>query len=102
MTTPRDPDAHVKGVASAMDMVSKVGAAVVVMVVPGVVGLWLDKEWDTGFLALLGFLFGVPMGIYYLLEISGAFRIWKRKSPKSQSPSNSPPTDDHERDRSSE
>ncbi len=102
MKNPRDPNAEMQGIASAMDLTARIGAAVFAMVVPGVAGQWLDQRWGTGFLALLGFLFGIPMGVYYLLEVSGAFRNLKRTSPKPPSKTDSSPTDDHEHDNPSE
>lgn len=89
----RDPDAEARNVSSAMDIVSKVAAAVFMMVVPGVIGQKLDQRWDTGYLALLGFLFGNLFGFYYLITISGPFPGRKGKSPDRPSPSDLPPAD---------
>jgi hypothetical protein len=42
-------------------------AVALVMVLPGLGGLWLDRQYGTKFLALLGFALGVTLGIWTLL-----------------------------------
>jgi hypothetical protein len=74
MRDSRDTKAEITDASSAIEVMSRVFAAVAVMVLPGIAGQWLDNKWGTGYLALVGFLFGVPFGIYYLLETSGALR----------------------------
>lgn len=93
MNDSRDPKAGIDSFGAAFDVIGRVAAAVVVMVVPGVVGQKLDQHWGTGYLALLGFLFGVPFGMYYLLEVSGALRKRRDKSPNQSASSDSPPKD---------
>jgi hypothetical protein len=71
MKKSRDPDPGLKGYSSALELTARVGATVVAIVGPGLAGQWLDQKLGTGFLALLGFLIGIPFGIYYLLLMSG-------------------------------
>lgn len=99
MRKPRDPGVGVDNVASAMDLTARVAAAVVAMVGPGLAGQWLDQRWGTGFLALLGFLFGIPFGVYYLLETSRSVSRQRGTTPRSQPPSETTDTstDDHDR-----
>jgi hypothetical protein len=51
----------------AMEWVSRILAAAVMMFLPGVAGQWLDKRFGTGFLGPVGLAFGVISGIAYLL-----------------------------------
>lgn len=37
------------------------------MVLPGLLGSWLDERWGTQFLALLGFAIGITGGLFHLL-----------------------------------
>lgn len=60
--------------AEAMEWASKVMAIVVVMVLPGLAGQWLDKKLGTGFIVFVGFAFGLTMGMYCLLVMTGAER----------------------------
>jgi hypothetical protein len=54
----------------AMEWVSRILAVVVVMIGPGLLGIWLDHRWGTGFLTLLGFALGLTGGTAYLLVVS--------------------------------
>lgn len=89
MRDSRDPKLGFNSFASAFDVVSRVGAAVGVMVVPGLLGQWLDRKWGTGYLALLGFLLGIPCGIYYLMEVSGALPYRRGRSSQKNKTSDS-------------
>jgi hypothetical protein len=63
--------------AIAMEWVSQVTTVVLEMVLPGLGGQWLDGKLDTGYLGLLGFAFGVTLGVWHL--------IWMTR-PRNQSP----------------
>ena len=54
----------------AMQMVNLVTTIVIEMVVPGIVGHWLDDRWGTRFLALTGLALGVSVGVLHLLALS--------------------------------
>lgn len=54
----------------AMEWVTKITTVALEMVVPGVVGGWLDKKFGTGFIALAGFALGVSVGIWHLCVIT--------------------------------
>ena len=58
--------------ALAMSWVSRIIAAVLVMVLPGLAGQWLDQRLGTTVLALAGFAFGLIGGVFYLLAITKA------------------------------
>ncbi|MCG8583161.1 MAG: AtpZ/AtpI family protein [Pirellulales bacterium] len=54
---------------AAMAWVSRITTVAIEMVLPGVVGSWLDRRWGTGFLALTGFAIGVSVGMWHLLKM---------------------------------
>lgn len=57
------------------------------MVLPGIVGHWLDGRWGTEFLAIVGFMFGSILGVWHLLVMVGA--VGKRR--RSRNPTPPPP-----------
>lgn len=59
-------------IALALEWVSRIIAIALVMVLPGMGGAWLDKRLGTAWLAPLGFVFGMMLGIWYLLVATGA------------------------------
>ena len=63
-STPRQP------LALAMEWVAKITTVGLEMVLPGVGGVYLDKYFQTTFLALLGFGVGMTVGILHLLQMS--------------------------------
>lgn len=58
------------GFAEAMQWASKITAIAIVMVVPAVIGFWLDKQFGTGFLLPLGALIGPPLGLWSLFYMT--------------------------------
>ena len=56
--------------AEGMRWASKISTVALEMVLPGLAGLWLDHQFKTRFLALLGFTLGVPLGIRHLLVMT--------------------------------
>ena len=56
--------------AIAVEWVSRILAVGLVMVVPAVVGLWLDGRWGTKFLVLVGLALGMVLGMWYLLLLT--------------------------------
>lgn len=63
--------------AAAMQWVSRIMAAGLMMVLPGMAGQWLDGRLGTSFLVLVGFAAGLTMSIAYLIAITKP----KRKKP---------------------
>ena len=53
-----------------INWVSKITTVVLEMILPGVIGVWLDRRFETQFLALLGFAVGVPLGIGNLIRMA--------------------------------
>ncbi len=56
--------------ARGMEMVARVMAAAMMMVLPGLGGQWLDRQLGTNWLVLVGFVFGISVSIYYLIVIT--------------------------------
>jgi ABC-type Mn2+/Zn2+ transport system permease subunit len=63
----KDPSDQPSPIGVAFEWVGRILVVVVVMVVPGLVGQYLDDRFGTGFLALVGFGGGLCLGIYSLL-----------------------------------
>jgi hypothetical protein len=57
-------------IAEGMKWVSRITTVALEMVLPGLVGLWLDNQLETQFFALLGFALGVPLGIWHLIAMT--------------------------------
>lgn len=62
-----------------MEWVSRLITVALEMVLPGVLGNWLDKRWGTSFLALVGFALGMVTGVWHLLLMVGVAQT--RRSP---------------------
>ncbi len=58
--------------ALAMEWVSRITTVALEMVLPGVFGGWLDKQFGTAFLALAGFVLGFAVGFWHLLRMTKA------------------------------
>jgi hypothetical protein len=69
MAAPKDRSSPL---AVALEWVSRITAVALVMVVPGLAGYWLDTKLGTGFLMPAGFVFGIVVGMYSLLALTGA------------------------------
>ena len=65
--------------ALAAQWVSRILTVCLVIVLPGIFGQWLDRRWNTSFLALMGFAFGLVAGMYHLLVMTGAVRFGKQQ-----------------------
>lgn len=68
--------------ALAVEWVAKITTVSLEMVIPGLIGTWLDKRWGTSFLALVGFGIGLTVALWHLLQMASP--------PKSR-----PPRDDN-------
>jgi hypothetical protein len=65
-----DPSNQPSPIGVAFEWVGRILAVVVEMVVPGLVGQYLDSRFGTRFLALLGFGGGLTLGIYHLVVMT--------------------------------
>jgi hypothetical protein len=75
----------------AFEWVSKITTVALEMVLPGILGTWLDRRWGTKFLALVGFALGLVVGIWHLLILTGTGNSKRTRRPDSEKPSK----DDH-------
>ena len=57
-------------IAEGMNWVSKITTVALEMVLPGLAGLWLDNQFGTRFLTLIGFALGVPLGMWHLIALT--------------------------------
>lgn len=69
-------------VAAAMQWVSRIFAAAMLMILPGLGGFWLDQQLGTGFIGLAGFAFGLVGGMTYLISATRP-QDAKRRTDKS-------------------
>ena len=65
-----NPTGDLHPIAVAMGWVSRVMSVLVVMVLPGLAGIWLDQKWGTSFLAMVGFAIGMVIGMTWLLVMA--------------------------------
>lgn len=70
----------------AMDWVSRILAVALEMILPGLVGQWLDTRWGTQFLALLGFALGVSLGVWHLLVMTKSQNSRRELGPTRDTP----------------
>jgi hypothetical protein len=69
--------------AVALDWVTRITTVALEMVLPGLVGLWLDRRWGTSFIGLVGFAIGMILGFWHLLLITRSVR---NGGPRSKPP----------------
>lgn len=67
---PTSSSPHPMGVA--MVWVARIFAVALVMILPGLAGHWLDKRFGTRFLVMVGFVLGLPAGVYYLILMTAS------------------------------
>lgn len=65
----RPPNYQRSPIGDALEWVARIMAVAMVMVLPGLAGQWLDRQYGAKFLGLLGFALGVTCGIGALLMI---------------------------------
>jgi hypothetical protein len=68
----------------ALEWVSRIMAVALAMVLPGLLGYWLDKKLGTSFLAPAGFVFGIVGGMWSLLVLTGAVAGKSRRTKGSR------------------
>jgi hypothetical protein len=61
-------------ISNGIQWVSKIMTVALEMVVPAVIGMWLDQKLGTQFLGLLGIILGVPLGIWHLVRMTKVTR----------------------------
>jgi hypothetical protein len=78
----------------ALEWVGKITGVALEMVVPGIIGTWLDRRWGTRYLTLVGLVIGVGVGIWHLLILTGSENGKGPKRPNSEKPTNERHDDD--------
>jgi hypothetical protein len=68
----------------ALEWVSKVTTVALEMVLPGIIGAWMDRRWGTNFITLLGLALGVSLGIWHLLILTKTKNGGASKPPNSE------------------
>ena len=53
-----------------MHWISRLTTVTMEIVLPGLLGHWLDRRWGTGFLARVGFGLGLVCGMQHLLRMT--------------------------------
>jgi hypothetical protein len=56
--------------AMALVWVSRITTVGFEMVLPGLAGHWLDRQFGTGYLAVLGFVLGMIGGMWHLIRMT--------------------------------
>lgn len=72
--------------AAAMQWVSRIFAAAILMVVPGLAGQWLDERFSTRFLALVGFGSGIVAAVAYLIAQTKQAELKRRQRQNTSDP----------------
>ena len=68
-----DPPGANHPVGEAMQWVARITAVGIEMVLPGLAGQWLDRQFGTSpFLVLSGFILGIVAGMWHLLVMTKA------------------------------
>lgn len=86
-----DDPVHPMGIA--MQWVARIFAAAIMMVLPGVGGLWLDDRLGMSILGLVGFGVGLVGGMIYLISATRSAEAGRKKAAQPQAGQDHP----HER-----
>ncbi|WP_166828046.1 AtpZ/AtpI family protein [Thalassoroseus pseudoceratinae] len=78
---PNDRKPATSPLAAGMAWVARITTVVAEMVIPGLFGRWLDSTWGTQYCVVIGFIFGLVIGIWHLLRMTSSFN-----PPASQPP----------------
>jgi hypothetical protein len=70
--------------AAAMQWVARIFAAALMMFLPGLGGQWLDEQWGTGFIGLVGFVSGLVGGMMYLIAATKAADAERKKASRTR------------------
>ncbi len=77
-----EPPMHPMGIA--MQWVARIFAAAVMMIVPGLAGLWLDRRLGLSFIGLIGFGCGLVGGMTYLISATRVADAGSRRATRKQ------------------
>ncbi|MAQ89368.1 MAG: hypothetical protein CMM03_05890 [Rhodopirellula sp.] len=54
----------------AYDVLSRVITCVVIMVLPGIGGAYLDTHYETSYMMVIGWILGPPLGLWQLIKVA--------------------------------
>lgn len=57
-------------IANGMNKVSQITTVALEMILPGLAGLWFDYQFGLRFLGVIGFVLGVPLGLWHLIAMT--------------------------------
>lgn len=77
-------------IALAFEWVAKITTVALEMVLPGIFCLWLDQRWGTSFLGMIGFVLGVTLGIWHLLQMTPTSKRRRSRDGNRRDPSGKP------------
>jgi hypothetical protein len=63
---PQDPDAIARG----MRWVARIITVALEMIIPALIGSWLDNRFGTNVLVLVGLFIGVPLGLRHVIKMT--------------------------------
>lgn len=86
---PRRPSQDLSSISIAYQWVGRIFAICIEMILPGIAGYWLDQYFGFGisFLALIGFLLGLVLGMTHLVVMANALSSGKPHTGRSPLPS---------------
>ena len=58
--------------AEAYDLMSRVLTCVMIMILPGIGGWYLDTHFETSFMMVIGWIIGPPVGFWQLIKVAGS------------------------------
>ena len=76
-----EPSRPQNPLADALHWVARVTTAALIMVLPGLLGQWVDRKLGTSWFALLGFGVGITVALVYLLAVTATLNRRKDGSP---------------------
>ncbi len=65
-----EPRPPLSPLAAGMAWVARITTVVAEMVVPGLIGRWLDSKWGTQFCVVIGFVLGLVVGMWHLIRMT--------------------------------
>ncbi len=74
--------------AIAMQWTSRITTVSMEMVLPGIGGQWLDERWGTELIGPLGFVFGVTLGMWHLIQMTKVPPLEKEEIKKEEETNN--------------
>ena len=78
---PDDQKPAITPLATGMAWVARITTVVAEMVIPGLIGRWLDSKWETQFCVVIGFVLGLVIGMWHLIRMTRSMDSQAPKGP---------------------